>query len=533
MEKDNVLQREESLNATKEVKVISGTAAFQEALLKEPPKPWAIRSLCLYLACIVCFLCSTANGFDGSLMNSYLQTEDFKHFFHIENVGLWSGIVANMYTIGGVVALPFVGPALDQFGRRGGMFTGATLIIIGTIIQAMTVNNASRGQFMGGRFVLGFGVSFVSAGGPILVMEMAHPAHRGIMTAWYNTFWFTGSILASGAARGTMNLRGHNSWLIITWLQLLFSGIVFIFAWILPESPRWLYTRGKRDKCRNMLTYWHGHGNANSVWVTLQLQEYEEYLEMNGADKRWWDYRALFRDRPSIYRVCCNLVVVVFGQWAGNAVLSYYLGGALETAGYTKEVEQKNINLILNCVQFVSALVGARTVDFFGRRPLLLFANIGMAICWVCITASTAILAGDKTNTNAGQAAIAFIFLFNIIFAFGFTPLQQLLPVEVLSFEQRAKGMALSSFVMNLAMLLNNYAWPVSLKKIHWKTYIIFAVWDVFQTIVIYFLIPETKNRTLEELDDIFHAPNPVKASLEKKKIALDEGNGVVEVENA
>ncbi|EOD49391.1 lactose permease protein [Neofusicoccum parvum] len=533
MEKNATTLREESLNGPKEIKIISGTAAFEEAKLKEPPKPFAARSLILYLACLVGFLCSTANGYDGSLMNSFLETPAFLEFFHIENKGLWSGIVANMYTIGGVVALPFVGPSLDQLGRRAGMFAGATLIIIGTIIQGTTSTDASRAQFMGGRFVLGFGVSFMTAGGPILVLEISHPAYRGVMTAWYNTFWFTGSILASGTARGTIGLHGNNSWLIMTWLQLLFAGVVFLFAWILPESPRWLYTRGKRDKCREMLTYWHGHDNPDSVWVQLQLQEYEEYLEMDGSDKRWWDYRSLFRNKPSVYRLCCNLVIVVFGQWAGNAVLSYYLSSALDTAGYHDELQQKNINLILNCVQFVTALIGARTVEWFGRRPLLLFANIGCAICWVCITGSTATLAKDETNNAAGTAAVAFIFMFNIIFAFGFTPLQQLVPVEVLSFEMRAKGMAFSSFVMNLAMLMNNYAWPVSMEKIGWRTYIIFAVWDVFQAIVIYFLIPETKNRTLEELDDIFHASNPVKASLEKKRIAVDSDRHVLEVEKS
>ena len=149
----------------------------------------------------------------------------------------------------------------------------------------------------------------------------------------YNTLWFSGAIIAAGANRGALNVGGDYSWRLITWLQALFAGIIVIFCMFLPESPRWLYVNHKQEQARDMLTRYHGHGNPDSAWVTLQLHEYEEFLDFNGADKRWWDYRALFRSRASIYRVCCNLVVTVFGQWAGNAVLSYFLGAVLDSAG--------------------------------------------------------------------------------------------------------------------------------------------------------------------------------------------------------
>ena len=125
----------------------------------------------------------------GSLLNSLLENESFLLHFDIENKGLWTGIVSSMYTIGGVVALPFIGPILDNLGRRSGLFVGGLLIIGGTIIQVLTVDYASRELFMTGRFLLGFGASVITSAGPILVMEIAHPAYRGIITAWYNTFW--------------------------------------------------------------------------------------------------------------------------------------------------------------------------------------------------------------------------------------------------------------------------------------------------------------------------------------------------------
>ncbi|KAH0141110.1 hypothetical protein KCU67_g14628, partial [Aureobasidium melanogenum] len=117
--------------------------------------------------------------------------------------------------------------------------------------------------------------------------------------------------------------------------------------------------------------------------------------------------------------------------------------------------------------------------------------------------------------------------MFGAVFSFCLTPLQALYPVEVLSFEMRAKGMAFSSFAVNAGGLLNQFAWPVSLKNIGWKTYIIFIIWCVAQTVIIWYWFPDTRNRTLEELDDIFEAPKPVNKSLEKKQVLVSEQHGV------
>jgi hypothetical protein len=100
----------------------------------------------------------------------------------------------------------------------------------------------------------------------------------------------------------------------------MFPGLIVLFAWFLPESPRWLYVKGRQDQAKATLARFHGNGNAESEWVKLQLWEYETHLEMNGADKRWWDYRAVFKNRASWYRLASNCIVALFGQWAGNGM---------------------------------------------------------------------------------------------------------------------------------------------------------------------------------------------------------------------
>lgn len=488
-----------------ETKVITGNEAFNEAMLKEPPSPWSKTMLLVYAFSVIGCLCSTMNGYDGSLINNLLQNPDFRSHYDVSNDGIRAGIFAAMYQIGGVVALPFVGPAIDTWGRRMGMFIGALTVVVGAVVQG---GAQWPSAFLGGRFLLGFGVSIAAAAGPMYVIEINHPAYRGVVGAFYNTLWFSGSIIASGATRGSLNVAYGFSWRLITWLQALFSGIIVVFCFFLPESPRWLYVNNKQEAARKMLTTYHGEGNPDSAWVTLQMREYEEALDLDGSDKRWWDYRALFRDRSSIYRLSCNVCISVFGQWAGNAVLSYFLSSVLDTAGYTGVIAQANITLINSCQQFFCAILGATLVDKVGRRPLLLFSFTGCCVIWLGMTIASAMLAKSQdgvdedgnpifTNQAASQAALAMVFIFGSVFSFGVTPLQALYPVEVLSFEMRAKGMAFSSLAVNAAGLLNQFAWPVSMEKIGWKTYIVFTVWDAIQVLVVYILIPETKGRTV------------------------------------
>jgi MFS family permease len=91
-----------------------------------------------------------------------------------------------MYNIGSIPAVFLTGPVNDMWGRRAGMFTGAIIIIIGTCVQAPSVNS---GMFLAGRFILGFGVSFCCVSAPCYVSEMAHPSWRGTLTGLYNCTW--------------------------------------------------------------------------------------------------------------------------------------------------------------------------------------------------------------------------------------------------------------------------------------------------------------------------------------------------------
>jgi MFS family permease len=130
------------------------------------------------------------------------------------------------------------------------MFSGALIIIVGTCIQA---SSHGLGQFMGGRFILGFGVAITASAGPAYVSEMAHPSYRGAMTGAYNTFWYLGGIPGTFVPYGTEVIQGTNSWRIPIWLQMVFSGIVVVAAPFLPETPRWLIANDRHEEALDVM----------------------------------------------------------------------------------------------------------------------------------------------------------------------------------------------------------------------------------------------------------------------------------------
>lgn len=140
-------------------------------------------------------------------------------------------------------------------------------------------------------------------------------------------------------------------------------------------------------------------------------------------------------------------------------MLSYFLPAVLDTAGYHKDVTKANINLGYACFQFCFALAGAAFVDKIGRRPLMLFSMGSCCLVWIGMTAASAVFnEGGQENSSAARATLSMIFLFGAVYSVGITPLQALYPVEVLSFEMRAKGMAFSSFSVAAGGLLNQFA---------------------------------------------------------------------------
>ncbi|KZT59141.1 general substrate transporter [Calocera cornea HHB12733] len=478
-----------------------------DALLKEPPNPWAPHMFKLYAVLFVCYLCATTNGFDANTFGGLLATPTFTSYFGLNSNN--EGLVTAMYVIGNCVGSVFAAECADRWGRKFGMTLGSAICIVAVIIQ---VSSNSRGALMAGRFILGVGAVIVQTSGPAYAAEMSHPAYRGVLTGLYETCFFLGTILTTWTEYGLSYMTNPSSfqWRFPLSLQALPSIVILIFIWKLPETPRWYMSQGREDTAKAILVKYHAGGNEDSLIVKVELDEMRELISVDGADKRWWDWSCLFNTPGNRHRFSLVAAIALFGE-LDLPPTSYYLPLMVATAGITSTKTQLLLNALQTPIMMISALSGLRWIDYFGRRPLLMISSAGMAASVFIITACTAHQAGHPV---IGGVGIAFIYVFLVIFAFAWTPCQYLYPSEVLAFANRAKGLAALNLMNNLCKVLNTYVPPIAVKNMNWRFYILYGIWDAIGVVFMWFFFVETRGRNLEEIDAIFDDPHPVKASL-------------------
>ncbi|KAH7410550.1 general substrate transporter [Cadophora sp. MPI-SDFR-AT-0126] len=517
---------DEKLASGNVVQIQAASVALAAAVAAQKPSLWSKSMLQLYFIMGIGYLVSTMNGFDSSLMGSINAMEPYLETFKMDTAGSSTGLVFIIYNLGQIAAFPFCGFLADGYGRRICIFVGCAIVLIGTAVQASA---HQRGQFMGGRFVLGFGAALASAAGPAYTVELAHPAYRGTMAGMYNNFWWLGNILAGWTTYGSnKNLTSSWAWRIPTLVQAGLPSVVMVLIMFFPESPRWLIAQDRREEALAIFAKYHGDGDENSPVVQLQYHEVIDNLHATKDDNPWWDFRELVNTRAARYRLYMVIGMSFFGQWSGNNVVSYFMPAMIENAGITNKNKQLLINAINPIFSMMGAIYGATLLDRLGRRFMMLAGLSGALFSYILLTAFTA---SSEHNASLSYGVIVSIFLFGIIFAWGFTPLQTLYAVECLENRTRAKGSGLNFLFLNVAMVVNTYGISVGIKAIGWKLYIVYIGWICVEIVTIYFFFVETAGKTLEEMSEIFNARNPRKESTKKTRIEVDESGRVVGVD--
>ncbi|KAJ6508805.1 general substrate transporter [Mycena sanguinolenta] len=486
----------------------------------EIPSPTS-GSFKLYLFLVVPSMCSMVVGYDVSVMNFVNGMEPYLMYFNLDGqdtgggVGATTALIFGMYTIGTCLAVLVAGPICDHFGRRGGMLVGSLFCVVGGIVITVARNVE---YLKAGRFLLGVATALFQVAVPLYSSEISPPHMRGRLTGICGAVALIATVISGAVATATGRLETSASWRIPLSLQIIPGAIALFFSYLIPESPRWLMSVGRKDEARLILSRYHSDGDDNAPLVILECKKLEQSIQLDATKKPWWDYVGLFRTRSDRYRTFLIFLMALCTQWAGSG-LSYFLVVLLANDHISTQNLRLILSLVANIVSAIGAFCGAAILDKVGRRALWFWANTMCTVTLIISGVCTAKFSTDSHNPAGSNAAIAFLFLFNFFFCVAYIPLPGLYASECMSFENRANGVAFYTLVASLASLVNTYGMPIALAKIGWKwvflacilvksndkrVYCVFIAWDVVSCVLIWIFAVETSGRTLEELNEIF-----------------------------
>ncbi|KAK3677726.1 hypothetical protein LTR78_002576 [Recurvomyces mirabilis] len=447
-----------------------------------------------YICLMFVVLTSATNGYDGSMVNGLQSLDVWQNYFH-HPTGSMLGLFSAIMSVGSICAIPFVPYIADGLGRRYGIIIGCVIMILGVVLQSISVNFR---MFIAARFFLGFGVAIAHGASPLLITELVHPQHRAIFTTIYNTTWYAGSIIAAWLTFGTNHIGSNWAWRVPSIIQALPSLLQLTFVWFVDESPRWMVAQGHVEKAHATLAKVHANGDMNDEVVLIELKEIKDtiMLEKEYESNGWME---LFRTKGNRRRLLILLTLGLFSQWSGNGLASYYLSLVLKQNGITNSNTQLVINGCLQILNFIVAVGQCFVVDLFGRRTLFLVSTSGMLGAFIIWTACAGEFAKNHIASE-GNTVIAMIYIYYVFYNMAWSGLLVGYGAEILPYNIRAKGLTIMFLMVDIALFFNQYVNPIALNDIEWKYYIVYCVWLAVELCVVYFFYIETRYTPLEEI---------------------------------
>ncbi|KAI7476008.1 general substrate transporter, partial [Hortaea werneckii] len=429
---------------------------------------------------------TTVEGFTGSDLSA-------------ETRSTYQGIAVAAYNLGcflGAVFTIFVG---NPLGRKKTIFIGSIIMTVGALLQCTSYDLP---QFVVGRIVTGWGNGMNTSTVPTWQSETAQSHKRGPLVM-IEGMLITAGITISYWINFGFSYIGTNevAWRFPLAFQIVIALIIFGSIMNLPESPRWLVMQGRHDEAMEVLTYMNDKPADDPALITEFQAVLATVEEMSKGS-----FRSLFdmSEYREFHRVCLAYVNQMFQQISGINLITYYAPTLYSRVGLGTGHLPKLLAACNGTEYLLAAFIPIFIIEKTGRRLLMLIGAFGMA-------ASMAVLSGtnwalrNNGDKQAGYTQAAFLFIFNSFFAIGWLGMTWLYPAEIVPLKIRAPTNALSTsanWIFNFMVVMIT---PVAFETIHHNTYTIFAVINGGLILpVTYFFFPETKQRSLEEMDEIF-----------------------------
>jgi MFS transporter, SP family, sugar:H+ symporter len=437
-------------------------------------------------------------GYDSGAVNGTQSglTEEF----NLSSTGL--GFTVGSLLIGCAVGAFFAGRLADAVGRRTVMIVAAALFVVGALVQGLT---GMHTLFVVARFAGGMAVGAASVLSPLYISEVAPAKIRGRLTTVQQVMIITGLtaafvvnyFLAQAAGSSLGQLGGTAAW---RWMYLAQAApaVVFLVAlFFIPESPRYLVSRGRDDDARKVLTRLFGATEAD-----------RKITEIRGSFSS--DHRPSFRDVAApgtVFRpiVWAGIMIATFQQFVGINIIFYYGETLWRLAGVSEEVALER-NIISGAVSIAAVFAALLVIDRIGRKPLLIIGSVGMsvtlgAMAWAFSGAGQDAAGNLALDATAGYVALIAANLYVIFFNFSWGPVMWVMLGEMFPNQMRGSALAVAGLAQWGANYLVVQSFPAMADGIGLAgTYMLYTIAAVISIFLVRSFINETKGKELEEM---------------------------------
>jgi sugar porter (SP) family MFS transporter len=407
-------------------------------------------------------------------------------------------LLTSILLIGALIGALAAGRIADRVGRRPTVLGTAALFVAGVMLAAFS---PSYGVLVAARVVIGLAVGSASMVVPLYIGELVPPRVRGGLVS-FNQLALTSGILVSYLV--DYGLASSENWRLMFGLAAIPAILMFTGMLFQRESPHWLIAQGREDEAREVLRRVRDEGGIDA--------EIAQVRELSAR-------RSSFREvlAPGMRHVMViGVALAVFQQITGINTIIYYAPTLLSSAGLGNSAALL-ANVVNGAVNVGMTIVAIRLLDRTGRRPLLLGGTAGMAVGMI-VVALTFAIGGSQLRDAAAYIAIAGLLIYTGSFAIGLGPVFWLLISEI--YPVRIRGQAMS--VATMANWGTNFVVTISFLTLlsaigNAGTFFLFAGLSIVALVYFQRQVPETKNRSLQEIerdldlpgrhDDLDHHP--------------------------
>lgn len=396
-------------------------------------------------------------------------------------------IIVGSVLIGGLLGTVFTGSLADRFGRR-------TMILVACIIFAIglffILISTSFLTLLFARLLLGIGVGIIAVAVPLYLTETAPAKLRGRAVTLFQIFLTLGILLAYIVDK---LFTGSGDWRSMFSMIYIPTAILFVSMLVLPETPRWLVVHKRLARAREVIRKFHGEEHIEREINAIQ--------KCGQRTKNHW--RTLLQ--PSYFpALLLAIFIAVSNQLTGVNIILQYAPTVIQSSGMSSEQTTMIATVGIGAVQFVFTLIALALIDIVGRKLLLCIGTLGLVFCDLYLAMVSHIYpVGYSQAIHSVYGLLAYILFYGI----GPGVVVWLVISESLPTKVRGKAISTCLFFNSLtAALLSSVFLTVSHAIGMTATYSLFAFFSLLYFLSAYFLLAETKGKSLEAIQQNLEA---------------------------